>query len=243
MSVTNSESRTNISEITDGIWRINTPIVIGDGAAFSLNQYLIEADDPLLFHAGPRQLFPLVRQAVEHVMPPSRLRYIGFCHTESDECGALNAWLAEAPEAVAICSTIGAMTSISDLADRPPRAMADGEVLDLGAGRQVQWFDAPHVPHGWDNGFLFERATHTLFCGDLFTQPGEGAQALTEDDILGPSEGFRKAMDYFAHGPETGPAITRLAATKPQILACMHGSAWRGDGAALLGRLADALAA
>jgi flavorubredoxin len=132
------------------------------------------------------------------------------------------------------------MTSIGDIADRAPHAMADGEVLDLG-GRQVQWFDAPHVPHGWDNGFLFERVSSTLFCGDLFTQPGEGAEALTDSDILGPSESFREAMDYYAHGAETKPTLARLAAAKPRTLACMHGSAWRGDGAALLNKLAVAL--
>ncbi len=240
MSITNSETRTNISEVSEGIWRINTPVAIEGGTAFSFNQYLVEADRPLLFHTGPRQLFQVVREAVEHVMPASRLRYIGFCHMEADECGSLNDWLASAPDAVPLCSAVGAMTSIGDIADRQPHAMADGEILDLG-GREVQWLDAPHVPHGWDNGFLFERVTRTLFCGDLFTQPGEGADALTAADILGPSEAFRQAMDYYAHGSETGPILARLAATKPQTLACMHGSAWRGDGAALLKSLADAL--
>ncbi len=240
MHITNSESRTNVSEVAEGIWRINTPIAMEDGAAFSFNQFLVEADRPLLFHTGPRQLFPVVREAVSHIMPPSGVHYIGFCHMEADECGALNEWLAIAAEAVPLCSAVAAMTSIGDIADRPPQAMADGEILDLG-GREVQWFDAPHVPHGWDNGFLFERVTGTLFCGDLFTQPGEGTDPLTEDDILGPSENFRQMMDYYAHGPETRSTLDRLAATKPRTLACMHGSTWRGDGAALLNRLADAL--
>ena len=240
VSITNSESRTNVSKVTEGIWRINTPIALEGGMAFSFNQYLVEADRPLLFHTGPRQLFPMVREAVAHIMSPSALRYIGFSHMEADECGSLNEWLATAPEAVPLCSAVGAMTSIGDIADRPPRAMADGEVLDLG-GREVQWFDAPHVPHGWDNGFLFERVTGTLFCGDLFTQPGEGTEALTEADILGPSESFREEMDYYAHGPETRPTLARLAATRPRTLACMHGSAWRGDGSGLLSKLADAL--
>lgn len=240
MDVTNSETRTNLHEIAEGIWRINTPVGIEGGTAFSFNQYLVDADRPLLFHTGPRQLFPVVSEAVEHVMPVSRLRYIGFCHMEADECGALNDWLASAPQAVPLCSTVAAMTSIADYADRPPHAMTDGEVLDLG-GREVQWFDAPHVPHGWDNGFLYERITETLFCGDLFTQPGEGSEPLTEGDILATSEAFRQAMDYYAHGPETGPVLARLAATRPRTLACMHGSAWRGDGGALLRKLADAL--
>lgn len=241
MTITNSESRTNVNEVADGIWRVNTPVAMEGGMTFSFNQYLVVAERPLLFHTGPRQLFPLVREAVEHIVPPSRIRYVGFCHVEADECGALNEWLATAPGAVPLCSAVGAMTSIGDLSDKPPRAMTDGEVLDLG-GREVQWFDAPHVPHGWDNGFLFERVTGTLFCGDLFTQGGEGAEALTEADILEPSESFRRTMDYYAHGAETRPTLERLATTRPRTLACMHGSAWRGDGAALLMRLADAVA-
>lgn len=240
MTVTNAKTRTNISEIADGIWRINTPVEMDDGSAFSFNQYLVQAESPLLFHTGPRQLFAVVREAVDHVIPASALRYVGFCHMEADECGSLNDWLAIAPEAEPLCSTVGAMTSVGDIADRPPHIMADGEVLDLG-GREVQWFDAPHVPHGWDNGFLFERMTSTLFCGDLFTQPGEGTEAVTEGDILGPSEAFRDVMDYYAHGAETHRTLARLAATKPRTLACMHGSAWRGDGEALLGKLSAAL--
>ncbi|MCT2401492.1 FprA family A-type flavoprotein [Novosphingobium mangrovi (ex Huang et al. 2023)] len=241
MTVTNSKTGTNISAITDGIWRINTPVALEGGMAFSFNQYLVEAERPLLFHTGPRQIFEVVREAVEHVMPCARVRYIGFCHMEADECGSLNEWLACAPDAVPLCSAIGAMTSVGDMADRPPQVIPDGETLDLG-GRTVQWFDAPHVPHGWDNGFLFETVTGTLMCGDLFTQPGEGTEALTETDILTPSEAFRQAMDYYAHGPETGPTLARLAAAEPKVLACMHGSAWRGDGGGLLRRLAGSLA-
>ena len=242
MAITNSESGTNVCEVAEGIWRINTPVAIDGGMGFSFNQYLVQADRPLLFHTGPRQLFPVVREAVDHVMPASQLHYIGFCHVEADECGALNRWLQIAPNAVPLCSAVAAMTTIGDIAERPPRVMADGEVLDLG-GRQVEWFDAPHVPHGWDNGFLFEQKTATLFCGDLFTQGGAGTEALTEADILEPSEGFRLAMDYYAHSPDTRLTLARLAAAQPRTLACMHGSAWRGDGAALLMRLADALRA
>lgn len=240
MTVTNSETRTNVVEVAEGIWRINTPVAVNGEMSFSFNQYLLVADKPLLFHTGPKQLFPMVRQAVEHIIPPANLRYIGFCHMEADECGALNDWLLIAPEAVPLCSMVGAMTSIGDYAIRPPHVMNDGDILDLG-GRQVQWFDAPHVPHGWDNGFLFERMTSTLFCGDLFTQGGEGADAVTNADILETSENFRKAMDYYSHGPETRPTLMRLAATKPRTLACMHGSAWQGDGEALLTRLAESV--
>lgn len=240
MIVTNSQSGTNICEVADRIYRINTPVGLAGAGEFSFNQYLVVADEPLLFHTGPRQLFPLVRDAVDHVLPAERLRHIAFSHVEADECGSLNDWLAAAPQAAPLCGSIAAMTSIGDLADRPPRALGDGETLDLG-GKTVQWFDAPHVPHGWECGFLFEQNSQTLFCGDLFTQPGSGKVPLTEDDILGPSEAFRKPMDYYAHGPNTGAVLERLAATAPRTLACMHGSAWRGDGAGLLRELAAAL--
>jgi len=242
MTVTNRESGTNIAQVADRIWRVNTPVALPDGGDFSFNQYLIAADKPLLFHTGPHGLFALVREAVSHVIPPESLRYVAFAHFEADECGSLNQWLEIAPQAVPVCSAVGAMVSIGDIAIRPPHGMADGDVLDLG-GAAVEWIDAPHVPHGWDNGFLFERVTGTLLCGDLFTQPGRGESALTTDDILGPSEAFRLQMDYYAHSPETSAVLGRLAALEPKVLACMHGSAWRGDGAALLGDLAVALEA
>jgi flavorubredoxin len=240
MIVTDPTSGTNVAEIADGIYRINTPVELPGAQAFSFNQYLVVADEPLLFHTGPRQLFALVLTAVGHVLRPDRLRHIAFSHVEADECGSLNQWLAVAPQAAPLCGSVAAMVSIADLADRPPQALADGESIDLG-GKTVQWLDAPHVPHGWECGFLAEQQTQTLFCGDLFTQPGTGSQALREDDILTPSEGFRLAMDYYAHGPNTRDVLERLASTNPSTLACMHGSAWRGDGAALMRELAAAV--
>jgi hypothetical protein len=230
MTVTNSQSGTNVHEIAEGIYRISTPVTLpGDVGAFSFNQYLIVDDEPLLFHTGLRQLFPLVREAVAHVMPVERLRHIAFSHVEADECGALNDWLAAAPQAAPLCGGIAAMVSIGDLADRQPR--------------DVRWFDAPHLPHAWECGFLMEQRTATLLCGDLFTQPGDGRMALIETDILGPSEAFRLAMDYFSHSKYAGALLEKLASARPTTLACMHGSAWRGDGAALLRALAVRLAA
>ncbi len=240
--ITNSRSRTNIQEIADGIYRINTPISMDNGPGqFSFNQYLIVDDEPLLFHTGQRQLFPLVREAISAVIPIETLKYVGLSHFEADECGALNGFLAASPRAVPFCSRIAAMTSVADAADRPPRALADSEELRLGR-HTVRWFDTPHVPHAWECGLLMESSTRTFFCGDLFTQGGGGEVALTEADILGPSEAFRKPMDYFAHAPQTRPILERLAGERPTTLACMHGSAWRGDGAALLRSLAEALA-
>jgi flavorubredoxin len=239
MLVTNPETGTNICEVGDGLYRINTPVPI-PGQQFSFNQYLLLADEPLLFHTGLRSLFPHVRDAVAAVMPVEKLRHISFSHVEADECGALNLWLEAAPHAAPLCGGIAAMVSINDLADRAPRPMADGEVLSLG-NRLVRWIDAPHVPHGWECGYLYEEVTGTLFCGDLFTQPGTGDVALTEGEMLGPSEDFR-ARDYYAHAPNTREILGKIAATEPETLACMHGSAWRGKGGDLIRALAEAVA-
>lgn len=239
--ITNAQSGTNVHEIADGIYRINTPIEFPNGQGFSFNQYLVVDDQPLLFHTGPRKLFPLVREAIARVMPVEKLRYIGLSHVESDECGAMNEFLAVAPQAVPLCGQIAAMTSMGDLADRAPRALADGEPLALGR-HSLRWFDTPHVPHGWECGLMMEESTRTFLCGDLLTQPGKGEQALSQEDVLGPSEAFRKAMDYYAHAPHTAATLNRLADQQPTTLACMHGSAWRGDGGLLLRQLAQSLA-
>jgi flavorubredoxin len=241
MSVTNSQSGTNVYEVADGIYRINTP-VRNEAGGFSFNQYLIVDDEPLLFHSGPRKMFSLVREAVATVLPVASLRYIGLSHVEADECGSLNEWLVAAPQSVPLCGSIAAMVSIGDLADRPPRALADGELLSLGR-HSVRWLDAPHLPHAWECGFLTEEHTATLLCGDLFTQGGADLPPLTESDILGPSEAFRQGMDYFSHSKNARAMLEKLASTKPTTLACMHGSAWRGDGENLLQELADALSA
>jgi len=243
MNAQKAVSSTRVDEIADGIFRISTPVpatVVPGG--FTFNQYLIRDAAPLLFHTGPRMLFGAVREAIERVLPVATLRYVSFSHVEADECGTLNQFLAVAPQAVPLCGQVAAMVSIADLADRPPKVLADLECLTLGQ-HTVQWIDAPHVPHGWECGFLAEATTRTLFCGDLFTQFGEVHPAITEDDILEPSEAGRAAMDYYSHSPDTGRLLERLAATAPTTLACMHGPAWRGDGATMLRRLAARLAA
>ena len=237
--ITNASSGTNLYEIAPGIYRINTPMEI-PGGGFNFNQYLIADDEPLLFHTGPRRMFPLVAEAIGKVLPLERLRYVAFSHFEADECGSLNDFLAAAPSAVAVSSQIAAMVSVNDFASRPARALADGEILQVGRHR-LKWIDAPHVPHAWENGFMMDLETRTLLCGDLFTQGGSGTVALTEDDVLGPSEAFRQAMDYYAHSPQTEATLERLAREQPQVLAVMHGSAWRGDGASLIRALARSL--
>ncbi len=238
--ITNGTSGTNVDEIAAGIYRINTPVSIPGTPGFSFNQYLVVDDAPFLFHTGPRRLFPVVSEAIAAIMPAERLKYVGLSHFEADECGALNEFLAVAPDAVAVCSRVAAMTSVNDFADRPPRVLADHEDLDLGKHR-VRWFDTPHVPHAWECGLAMDMTTRTFFCGDLFTQGGAGAVALTESDILGPSEAFRKPLDYFAHAPQTCEVLEALARHEPTTMACMHGSAWRGNGAQLLRALGDAL--
>lgn len=239
--LTNSQSGTNVHEIADGIYRINTPVSLPGVPGFNFNQYLIVDDQPLLWHSGLRKMFPLVREAIAAVMPVERLRFVGLSHFEADECGALNEFLAVAPQAVPLCGQVAAMVSVNDYADRAARALADGEELSLGR-HSLRWFDTPHMPHGWECGLLMETHTKTFLCGDLFTQGGAGEVALTESDILGPSEAFRAPMDYYAHAPQTTAILERLANEAPTTLACMHGSAYRGDGAKLLRELAGALA-
>ena len=239
MTVTNPEYGTNVHEIADGIHRISTPVTI-PGGGLTFNQYLIVDDEPLLFHTGLRKLFPLVREAVEHIIPASSLKYISFSHVEADECGSLNEWLAAAPQAQPLCGSVAAMVSVEDLADRPPKALSDDETLSLGRHR-LRWCDTPHLPHGWECGFLMEETTRTLLCGDLFTQPGDKLPPLTESDILEPSEAFRHQLDYYSHTRNAPALIERLAETSPTTLACMHGSAWSGDGGELLRALGKSL--
>jgi len=239
--ITNTQSGTNIHEIAEGIYRINTPISIEGGpGGFSFNQYLMVDEQPLLFHTGPRKMFPLIREAASAVIPVEQLRYIAFSHVEADECGSLNEWLAVAPQSLPLCGQVAALVSITDLADRAPRALADGETLSLGK-HSVQWLDTPHLPHSWECGYLMEAHTGTLLCGDLFTQGGANLPAVTTSEILGPSEAFRQHMDYFSHTKNAREMLEKLAAAAPTTLACMHGSAWQGDGATLLRSLADVL--
>jgi flavorubredoxin len=238
MTITNKQSGTNVNEVEDGIFRISTPVDIAGG--FSFNQYLIVDDEPLLFHTGLKSLFPLVQEAVASVISVKDLRYVAFSHFEADECGSLNEWLHVAPKASPVCSQVAAMVSVNDVADRAAIAMAEGETLRLGK-HTVKWLDAPHLPHGWETGYLAEESTRTLLCGDLFTQGGSGLPPVTEKDILGPSETFRESMDYFSHSTRATELLEKLAREKPKTLACMHGSAWQGDGASLLRALAKSL--
>ena len=229
--------QTKIDEIAPQIYRLSTYVAeIAPPAGFTFNQFLINADEPLLFHTGPRKMFPLVSAALTRVLPLERLRWIGFGHFEADECGAANEWLSVAPQAQVAHGLIGCMVSLSDVLDRAPRVLADGEAIDLG-GKTIRYIDTPHVPHGWDAGLMYEETTGTLFCGDLFEHLGD-VPAVTDGDIVGPALQAEDIFHSTSIGPTTGPTIRKLAALSPQRLALMHGSSYTGNSAAALRDLA-----
>lgn len=228
---------TKINQITEGIYRFSTLVPeIAAPAGFTFNQYLIDAKEPLLFHCGPRMMFPLISAALATIMPIEKLRWIAFGHVEADECGSMNLWLAAAPRSQIVHGQTACMVSLNDLADRPPRALANGEILDIG-GRRVRYIDTPHVPHAWESGLIFEEVTRTLFCGDLFTQVGEGP-AITEHSIVDAAIAAENAFQATSLTPATGPTIRMLAALNPSRLAVMHGSCYAGDCTAALSELA-----
>jgi flavorubredoxin len=230
--------QTEIDEIADGIYRLSTHIAdVAPPAGFTFNQFLVLGEEPLLFHCGMRGLFPLVSAAVGKLIPVDRLRWISFGHVEADECGAMNQWLAAAPQAEVTHGMTACMVSLNDLADRLPRPLQDGAVIDLG-GKKIRYLDTPHVPHGWEAGVLFEETTKTLLCGDLFTHVG-GGKALTESDILEPAIKAEEMFEASSLAPATGRTIRRLANLGPTTLGLMHGASYRGDGSAALHSLAD----
>jgi flavorubredoxin len=229
---------TRVDEIAEGIFRISTFVPeVAPPAGFAFNQFLIRAEEPLLFHTGHRRLFPAVYEAVARLIAPERLRWISFGHFEADECGAMNQWLAAAPLAQVAHGAIGCDVSLNDIADRPPRVLANGEVIDLG-GKRVRYIDTPHTPHGWDAGLLFEETSRTLLCGDLFTQTGQ-TDALTDSDIVDPASAAEDLFGFSSLHPEMGTTIRGLAPLAPRTLALMHGPAFVGDAAAALESLAD----
>jgi flavorubredoxin len=215
---------TRVTEVADGIHQLTTYIPEAD---FSFNQYLVTGEEPLLFHTGGRQLFPLVSEAISRVVPVESLRWISFGHVESDESGAMNELLARAPQATVAQSVIGCMVSLNDLADRPPRPLASGEVLDIG-GHRLRWIDTPHVPHGWETGVLYDETTRTLLCGDLFTRQGAYA-AASDDDVVGPAVAAEDMYGAFSLSPSTGSILRGLAELDIDRLALMHGPVFGGD--------------
>jgi flavorubredoxin len=226
---------TEVAEIAPDIFRLSTFIPDAD---FMFNQFLLRDDEPLLFHTGPRALFPLVRDAVSRLMDVERLRWITFGHVESDECGAMNLWLQAAPDAEIAHGAMGCIVSVDDLADRPPRPLRDGEVLEIGSKR-MRRIETPHVPHGWDAGLFYEESTSTLLCGDLFTAIGSSA-AVTEHEIVGPALAAEDVFGATCLTPTTGPTMRRLADLEPRTLGLMHGPSYAGDCSRALRDLAEA---
>jgi len=198
-----------IDEINDSIYRISTWVPDVSPEGFTFNQFLVVGEDSLLFHTGPRAMFPLVAEAVASVTPVDSLRWISFGHVESDECGAMNMWLATAPSSQVAYGGLGCMVSVNDMADRAPRPLADGEVIDLG-GKRVRHIYTPHVPHAWDAQVMYEETTGTLLCGDLFTHLGDGPP-LTTDDIVGPAVEVEALFRSTSLAPDTVTTMTRLA--------------------------------
>ena len=222
---------TRVDEIAPQIFRISTYIPEFD---LQFNQFVIRDDESLLFETGMKQLFPSVRDAVSKVIDPASLRYVSFSHFEPDECGSLNEWLSLAPRAEAICSAVGAMVFVNDAAIRPARGLADNEIIQTGKYR-VRFKSTPHLPHGWDAGFLFEETTRTFFCSDLLGHGGDRAP-ITDSDVVGP---FRDTTMQLQSGPlanympytkNTEGQIKELASLKPRTCATMHGSTFVGNG-------------
>ncbi len=231
-----------VTEIAPDLYRISTYVPEID---LQFNQFLIQDDEPLLFHTGHRAMFPLIRDAVARIIDPSTIRWLGFSHFEADECGSLNEWLEIAPTAEPVCSMVGALVSINDFATRPAKGMADGEVLHTGKYR-FRLLHTPHVPHCWDAGLLFEEVTKTLLCSDLFHQNGD-VESLTESSIM---ERVRQTLVDYQAGPfanympytqHTEQTLHRLADLQPKTIAAMHGSSFIGDGKCALRDLATVM--
>jgi flavorubredoxin len=230
------------TELAPSIYRIST---FHPSFGIQFNQFLVLDDEPMLIHTGMRRMFDATLAGVRAVMDPARLRWIGFSHFEPDECGALNEWLAVAPQAQAVAGVVGAAVMLDDYADRPPRTVADGEVISTGRHR-MRFLATPHVPHGWDAGLWFDETSRTLFCSDLCFQPGD-PPAVTEADLI-PSvraaivEGMKGPLAHdIPYTHETDGVLRRLAGLAPTTLAIMHGSSYRGEGAKLLLDLAGVL--
>ena len=229
---------TTVDEIAPGIYRLSTLVSEIGPSGFTFNQFLVDDAEPLLFHTGHRSMFPSVCEAIERVLPVSSLRWITFGHVESDECGAMNQFLSVAPAAQVAHGALGCMVSIGEMADRPPKALADGEVMEIGVKR-LRHIDTPHVPHGWEARVLFEETTGTLLCGDLFTRLGDGP-AVTGDDIVGPAMEAEDLFRYSSLSPNTADIMRTLGDLAPLTLGLMHGSSFRGDAKKALYELAAA---
>jgi flavorubredoxin len=233
---------TTINEIGPDLFRLSIYVPTFD---MQFNHFLVRDEEPLLFHAGLKAMFPALHEAVSKLLDPSKLRYISWSHFESDECGALNEWLRVAPEAQPACSLVGKLVSVDDFSIRPARGMTSEDVMVTGKYR-YRFVRSPHIPHGWDAGVLFEETQKTLFCSDLFHHFGD-VEPVTASDLIEPT---RKAMKLLQSGPlagympytrQTEGVLRSLAALEPRTLAIMHGSSYTGRGERLLTDLAGVI--
>jgi flavorubredoxin len=232
----------NVTEIAPDIYRIS---VFFPEINLGFNHFLVNDNEPLLFHTGLRRMFPEVREGISKVLDPAKLRWISWSHFESDECGSLNDWLAIAPHATPACGMVGALVSVNDFSRREARILVPNEVLATGKYR-FRYYPTPQLPHGWDAGVLFEETQRTLFCSDLFHHDGDVAP-LTESSIIELCRNTLSAYqagplaNYVPYTPNTGSILQGLAALKPKMLAIMHGSSFRGDCAQALHDLATVM--
>jgi len=233
---------TTVDEIAPDVFRLSTSIAEVGPDGFSFNQFLVRDDEPFLFHTGMRGLFPLVSEAVGRVVPVASLRWIGFGHVEADESGAVNDFLAAAPESQVVHGALACELSLNDMCDRPPRAIDPAETLDLGHHR-LRFIPTPHVPHNWESGLWFDETTRTLFSGDLMSQAGGDRAALVTDDLVEAALVTEEIFHSTSGGPQLVPTIQALADLEPTTIAVMHGSSFRGDGATALRSLAAGYAA
>lgn len=231
-----------VTEIAPDLYRISTYV---PDFNLQFNQFLVKDDEPLLFHTGMKGLFPTVLAEVKKIIDPAKIRWIGFSHFESDECGALNDWLEVAPAAEPVCSLVGALVSVNDFSLRPAHAMTDGEILKTGR-HEFRFLHTPHVPHCWEAGMMFEETNKTLLCSDLFTHSGD-VESVTSSDIVGR---FKEDLIVGEQGPlaqaypysaKTDEQLKRIAALEPRTLAVMHGSSFSGNGSLAINDLATAM--
>jgi flavorubredoxin len=226
---------TKVTEIAPQVYRLSTYL---PDFRIAINQFLIKDTEPFLFHTAFKETFPSTRRAVSTILNPAELRWIGYSHFESDECGALNHWLEIAPKAQAVCSVVSARVNLTDFAIRPARAMENGEVLDTGQHR-LRFVATPHLPHGWDAGLFFEENNAMLLCSDLLFHPGD-PEPITSSDIVGRAQSSIEASlsgplaNDIPYTPRTDSMLQSLAGLKPAILALMHGSTFTGNGESAL---------
>jgi flavorubredoxin len=226
---------TSIDEIAPDIFRLSTLVPQAAPGGLSFNQFLIRDEQPFLFHTGMRQMYPSVRAAVSQLIDITDLRWISFGHVEADECGAMNLFLADAPQAEVIHGAVACNVSLNDLADRPPRIVGDAPLL-LGK-HSLRFIPTPPVPHGWASGLWFDETTRTLLTGDLFTQTGE-TPALVNGDLVAAALAAEELFHSTSYSPNLVSTIETLAALEPTTLAVMHGSSFHGNGATQLRALA-----